>query len=178
VIDFGELPLREAKAYCTTYTAGIPERLEWLRSTLRTTGGPIDAMEAGREGLGALWPWLVDQIDHPGGGSPPPVRPPWHSQDATNPYLSDRTLWLIDAIGCHLAEIVRAVVPDARWDVYRVGARFKDVDQHRTMLHGLPGRPADTVQMVYGRVIGMVLHGKPYKPDALEGLYDYLLGQG
>ena len=67
-------------------------------------------------------------------------------------------------------------MPGAYWDVYRVGRRFRDVNQHRCMLHGLPGQPADPAQMVYGDVIGMVLHGAPFKPDALAFLYTYLIG--
>ena len=140
------------------------------------TGGPADALDEGREGLVALWGWLVDQVGHPDDGIAPPGRPPWYSPDVANPYLSDRALWLIDAVGTHLAEVARAANPGAYWDVYRVAPKLKDVDQHRTMLHGLPVPPADPVQMVYGIVIGIVLHGKPFEPGALATLCDYLTG--
>ncbi|HEX7275799.1 MAG TPA: hypothetical protein VF244_00350 [Acidimicrobiales bacterium] len=178
MIDFGVLPVDEAQAYCEALVAGIPERRAWLRSTVAATGGPVDACDSGRDGLGPLWAWLVGQIDAPeDGGTAPPGRPPWYSPERANPHLSDRALWLIDGVGTHLAEIVRAAVPDAHWAVYRVAARLRDVNQHRTMLHGLPGQPADPVQMVYGEVIGKVVHGEPHRPDALVRLYDHLVGQ-
>ena len=176
MIDFGVLPLSEAKAYCESYAASVPERLAWLRSVLGASGGPVDALDSGRAGLGPLWAWLAGQLEGGQDGTAPPGRPPWYSPDRANPYLSDRALWLIDGVGSHLAEIVRAAVPSAHWDVYKVARKFRDVNQHRTMLHGLPGRPADPVQMVYGEAIGKVYHHEPFRPDALVRLYDHLVG--
>lgn len=173
MIDFGTLTLDQAKAYCEAYTSSLSERLQWLRSELVRTGGPVDAVEAPREGLVPLWSWLLGQIGAPEDGTRP-GRPAWHSADKGNPYLTDRDLWLIDAVGTHLAELVRTSVAEARWDVYRPPRDLRDVNQNRTMLHGLPGRPADPIQMVYGEVIGRVQHGEPEQPAALVRLFDFM----
>lgn len=171
--DFGTLTLDQAKAYCEAYVSGLPERIEWLRSELARTGGPVDALDASRDALVPLWSWLLGQVGRSEEGTPA-GRPAWHSATKGNPYLSDRDLWLIDAAGSHLAELVRTHVAAARWDVYRPPGELRDVNQNRTMLHGLPGRPADPIQMVYGEVIGRVLHGESEEPAALVRIFDFM----
>lgn len=78
-------------------------------------------------------------------------------------------MWLVDAPGCQLATLLLRRSPTVRWDVYRVSARYRDVNQHRTMLFGLPlGEPADPAGMVYGDAIGLVLHANRTGPQRCE----------
>jgi hypothetical protein len=173
MIDFGQLSLTEAKAYSTSFVENIPKRLEWLGTELFRTNGPaVEDLASGAEGLKPLWEWMVKQINNPNVSSPRGY-PPWHVTKV-NPYINKYILWLIDAVGIHLGELVRKSASNAEWDVYQVDAKFKDVNQHKTMLHGIRVGPVDPIQMVYGLVIGMQLHGEQYKPDALLQLYNYM----
>jgi hypothetical protein len=93
---------------------------------------------------------------------------------APEPYLSDGDLWLIDALGCALATLVLADVLGARWRLYRMPKRYKDALQNCTVIAGLPkGREADPNSIVYSAVIRSVIHGQPWEPEALRGLYEY-----
>lgn len=150
MIDFGVLDKETAQAYCEALVAACPVLVTWLRDEIARTGGPVAAVDGTPDSLVALWEWLQRRLAEPGG---PTVnlagRPPWYNPARPNPYLSDGALWLIDAVGCYLADLVTAAVPGARWEVYRVAKKLKDVNQNRTMLVGLPGgRPADPAQMV------------------------------
>jgi hypothetical protein len=142
-------------------------------------------------GLGPLWTWTTGRFDSEGATglalcAPLPdddpqgvPRPPWHAPDRPNPYLSDGALWLIEGLGCHLATLVTAACPEARWDVYRAPSSTRDVNQNRTMLHGLPnGAAADPSSMVYSQVIKTTIHGKPWAADSLDLLYRHLTGAG
>jgi hypothetical protein len=97
--------------------------------------------------------------------------------------MSDGALWLIDAVGCALATLVLADVRGARWDVCRMPGSYLDVMQHCTILTGLPKGchsdqdmvfGPDPIGMVYGAVIGPVIHGQRWERGALRGLYDHL----
>jgi hypothetical protein len=178
MIDFGSWDLASAQAYHQEYVTAVPKRVSWLREEVRRTGGPEAAVDGTPESLVPLWDWLRKRLGEPGGPAVDlPGRPPWYDPDPArpNPYLSDGALWLIDAIGCVLATLVLADVPGARWEVYRMPKRFKDIMQHRTVLTGLPkAGPADPIRMVYTAVIRSIIHGEPWDPRAMRGRYDYL----
>jgi len=164
VIDFGILPYADGEGVLRAVRRVGPLDGAWLRAEVTRTGGPAEALDAGREGLVHLWRWFADQVDAPGpDATAPDGQPPWHGPDP-NPYLSARTLWPIDAVGGHLAQLAQAAVPEARWDVFRVAPKFGDFNQRRAMLHGLPGRPADPAQVAYGPVIAKVYHHEPFRP--------------
>lgn len=175
MIDFGVLEPAAAQAYCDAYAAAVPDRVAWLEHEVTRTGGP--PLRRTPDDLVPAWEWAWQRLREPGGPSVDlPGRPPWYSAERANPYLSDGALWLVDALGCYLATLAQDAVPEARWGVHRVAKRLKDVDQQRTMLMGLPGeRPADPTRMVYGEVIGPVVHGEPVDPRALRRLYDALV---
>ncbi len=169
MIDFGVLDRTAAQEYCDAYAAAIPERVRWLREEVLRTGGP-DAVDGKLESLEPIWAWTWKRLREPGGPCVDlPGRPPWYSQDRSNPDLSDGALWIIDALGCYLAALAQQAVPAAEWAVYRMPRKYKDIDQNRAMLFGLPReRPADPARMVYGDVIGTVIHGEPVDPLSLR----------
>lgn len=173
MIDFGVLDRAAAQEYRDAYVAACPERVAWLRLEVSRTGGSAAAVDGSPASLGPAWEWLLRRLGEPGGPVVDvPGRPPWYDPERPNPYLSDGALWLIDAMGCYLAALVTDAVPKARWEVYRVAKKYKDVDQNRTMLVGLPGgRPADPAGMVYTAVILTVVHGEEPDPQALRVLY-------
>lgn len=185
MIDFSTWSLNDAKEYAQAYSSAVRLRDGWLAEEVAATRGPLKAVQ-GPEGLQELWRWATRRIDKegpatltlatslPGADPQAGPRPPWSSPDQPNPYLSDGLLWLIDALGCHLAAMAMDAEPDARWEVYRAPNR-RDVNQNRTMLAGVPGAPADPASMVYGQVIGHVVHGKAWKRAALSELYHYLV---
>ena len=174
MIDFGILDAATAQAYRDAYVAACPERVAWLRSEVTRRGGPAAAVDGSPDSLGPLWAWLQGRLGEPGGPLVDlPGRPPWYDPQRPNPHLSDGALWLIDAVGCYLAALVTEAFPEARWEVYRVAKKFKDVNQNRTMLVGLPGgRPADPARMVYGAVVRSVVHGEVPDRLALQVMYD------
>ena len=167
MIDFSELTAAEAQSYCDAYSAAAPERAAWLRDVVRRTGGP--ELDGTPDSLGPLWRWYLGWLAA-GGRLPEPVPglPPW--QGGPNPYVSPDVLWVVDGIGCYLGEVLVATVPGASWGVYRVAKRLRDLNQHRTVVLGLPG-PVDPASDVYGLTIGMVLHGQPGDPDRLARRY-------
>ncbi|MPV38553.1 hypothetical protein [Georgenia subflava] len=177
MIDFGTLDRAEAQAYHEAYVAAVPDRVAWLAREVRRTGGPEAAVDGSPESLGPLWAWLRGRLEEQGGPRVDlPGRPPWYDPARPNPHLGDGALWLVDAVGCYLAVLVLSAVPDARWELYRVAKRFKDVMQNRTVLAGSAlGRPADPARMVYTAVIRTVIHDEPWDPAALRGLYDSLV---
>lgn len=140
----------------------------------------------GPEGLGALWQWfdgrlreagptgLVPAAPLPAADPQAGARPPWHSPDQPNPYLSDGALWLIEGLGCHLATLAMCSHQGAGWEVYRPSNR-RDVNFNRTRLVGVPGGPADPAQMIYGAVVRTVIHSQPWEPGELSRLFHYLV---
>jgi hypothetical protein len=175
MIDFGVLDRAAAQAYCDAYAyaAAVPERVRWLRSAVLRTGGPANAVDGSPGSLDPLWTWAWQRLREPGGPVVDlPGRPPWYSPDRPSRYLSDGALWIIDALGCYLAALAQQAIPAAEWAVYRMPKKYKDIDQNRAMLFGLPReRPADPARMVYGDVIGTVIHGEPVDPLSLRRLY-------
>lgn len=190
MIDFGTWTKKAATAYRDAYAAAVPLRAAWLAREAAASSCDAAALD-GPRGLGLLWMWTMRRFESEGAAGlalrePLPdddpqrgPRPPWHAPDQPNPYLSDGALWLIEGLGCHLSLLVTAACPDAHWDVYRAPSSTHDVNQNRTMLHGLPnGAPADPSSMVYSQVIKTTIHGKPWAADALDVLYRHLTGAG
>lgn len=175
MIDFAEMTLAEARAYRDAYVAAIPERVAWLHREVTRTGGPADRLDETPASLVALWEWFLDWLETDGTAEGVEGRPPWYRQDRPSRYLSDDMLWMIDAVGCYLAQVIQESVPEARWDVFRGPDRARDIDQHRTMLHGLP-QPVDPAQVVYSLVIGMELHGNEPNPSALTCIHGRVTG--
>lgn len=185
MIDFGVWSAADAREYCALYSRAVPLRAEWLAREVEASGGD-PAWCAGYDGLDSLWQWLHRRLqtegpadlrrrtnlpaDDPQRGE----RPPWHSPEQPNPYLSDDALWLIDALGCHLGVLAKRCHPDAEWKVDRPSNR-KDINFNRTRLFGVPGGPSDPAQMVYGAVIRTVIHDQPWDTGELSRLYHYLV---
>lgn len=173
MIDFSELSLAEAEAYRDAYAAGVPERVTWLRRQVEGSGGPV--LDRTPESLVPLWAWYLSWLKAGGrltdGAEGVPA---WQHPERPNRYVSPDTLWMVDAIGCYLYEVLRGAVPDVRWEVYRVAKRLRHVDQHRTVVTGLR-TPFDPASAVYGLTIGMVLHGEPEDSEALLRLYRAVL---
>lgn len=184
MIDFGTWKRPVAAAYCRHYAEAVPLRATWLAGEIAATGGTIDDLSE-PSSLDQVWAWLTDLVDREGPRSvtlrtalasdDPQLgdRPPWWAPDRPNPYLSDGLLWIIEAVGCHLATVAQHGFPESTWNVY-TSANRRDVNQHRTQLFGVPGGPAEPTRMVYGEVIGHVVHGEPWRPDALSRLHAYL----
>lgn len=187
MIDFGTWPLKQAEVYCAAYAAGVAFRAEWLGDEVAATSALDASALAGEQGLTVLWRWFGDRLLTEGSTeltlrTPLPAddpqhgqRPPWQAPDKPNRYLSDGTLWLIEGIGCHLATMAMDVYPEAEWAVYRVAKRHRDINQHGTKLFGVPGGPSEPSRMVYGAVIGPVVHNEDWRDDALVDLYHYLI---
>lgn len=185
MIDFRAWPVRRARAYAAAYAAAAPSRVQWLVGEVAATRGTAAATK-GPDGLAALWRWTCRRFDREGPttlklATPLPTddpqagpRPPWYDPDRPSPYLSDAALWLIDALGCHLAMLALRAHPEARWDVYRADNPL-DAKQNRAVLVGIPGGPADPAMMVYGEVIDHMIHGERWRRDALSHLYRYLV---
>lgn len=185
MIDFGILTKDQAKLYCKNYAAGVPLRANWLMTEVQATESNLSVMQD-KANLDELWSWLHDRIliesptqlvlltplpeDDPQTGR----RPPWASPDEPNPYLSDGLLWIIEAIGCHLAVLMKAQYPKIYWDIYEAPRSFKDVNQYRTMLYGAPVSPVDPARMVYGGVIDNVIHNNKWDPGALSAALRYV----
>lgn len=184
MIDFGELKRPQAEAYCRDYADAVPIRAAWLAGELSAAGVDTDDLSE-PSSLDRIWVWLTGLVDRegplgvtlhttlPNDDPQAGERPPWWVPDRPNPYLSDGLLWLVEAIGCHLATVARRSFPASTWGVYTSPNR-RDVNNHRTQLFGVPGGPAEPSRMVYGEVIGHVVHGEPWRPDALSRLYAYL----
>lgn len=187
MIDFGTWSLKQAEEYCASYAKGVALRAEWLGREVAATSDLDTTALTGEAGLMELWRWFGHRLttegptrltlrtplpdDDPQHGQ----RPPWQAPNKTNPYLSDGALWLIEGIGCHLAMVAMDNCPEAEWEVYRAPKRRKDFNQHRTQLFGVPGGPAEPSRMVYGDVIGPVIHNEDWRDDALVRLYHYLV---
>ncbi|WP_148616550.1 hypothetical protein [Nocardioides rubriscoriae] len=188
MIDFSELSLLEAQAYCDSYVASLPYRRLWLRNEIdATTNGRAD-MLSGVSTLPMLSSWSYDLIDKSRGqlslATPQPVedqqmgnRPPWYeTQDGSLAApLSDGTLWLIDLLGVHLADLVTAAVPTAEWGVYVAPKRSRDINQHQTGLLGVAGGWASPWSMVYGQVISRIHYKRPWHEEGLGRLYNSIL---
>lgn len=174
MIDFSTLSRQQAEDYCERYVAAIPDQVAWLRGEVARTGGPVGALDAGPDGLEPLHLWLMERIqDHDGQVEGRRGRPGWYDPDRPNPYLSDGSLWLIDAVGCHLATLVQQVLPDAHWAVYTVPKRYRDIKENRCLLHGVhTPQPADPASATYSAVISVVIHGRPLEPDQLRRYFD------
>lgn len=174
MIDFSTLSRQEAEAYCDRFVAAIPDQVTWLGREVARTGGPVAALDAGADGLESLYLWLMERIRlHDGQVQGRDGRPGWYDPDRPNPYLSDGSLWLIDAVGCHLAVLVQQALPDAHWAVYRVPEGYRDIKENRCLLHGVhSSQPADPVSATYSAVVGVVVHGKALAPDRLRRYFD------
>ncbi len=184
MIDFGTWTRSLADAYCRDYADAVPIRAAWLARELSAAG--VDTVYRSEPAsLDRVWAWLTGLIDRegplavelrtalPDDDTQAGERPPWWAPDRPNPYLSDGLLWLIEATGCLLATTVRHRFPASKWDVYTSPNR-RDANNNRTQLFGVPGGPAEPSRMVYGEVIGHVVHGEPWRPDALSLLHAHL----
>lgn len=185
MIYFGDWEIEQAREYAELYAAAVPGRAKWLRREYEASGGAPE-LTGSRSDLLHLWAWLRDRIDSAG---PTGVQlsvdlpredpqlasaPPWENLERPNQYLSGGLLWLIDALGCYLAELTAVERPEVAWDVYRASNQ-RDLNQNRTRLFGVVGQGSvDPAQMVYGAVIGPVIHKEPWQDEALLDLYRYM----
>ncbi len=186
MLDFDEMTLEDARAYCERYAAAVPVRERWLADELAARGEGA-ALLAGRDQLPGLWTWACDMFDsgptslrllvsQPVNDPQPGVRPPWYSQERPSPYFSDGALWLIELLGAHLATLLMADEPALYWDVYRVPKRLRDFNQHRIKLFGIWPDGVELAQMVYSSVIGRVHYGNPWSEErSLEDIFVYSL---
>ncbi len=187
--DFGSLTMAQARAYAAAYAQGAPLRAQWLAGEVAATGGSAELL-ADPSALTGLWEWLVDRIGSSDGPASVPLatdlpdddpqvgpRPPWHDQKP-NRYMSDGLLWLVDAIGCHLAGLAQRVFPDATWEVHQAPSK-RDVNNRRTVLTpvGTSKGFADPARMVYGTLSGYAARGEPLTDDALSPLWVHLAGE-
>ena len=71
MIDFSTLSRRDAEAYCERYVAAVPEQVAWLHEEVVRTAGPVEALDAGPDGLEPLYLRLVERIQDHGGHTAP-----------------------------------------------------------------------------------------------------------
>lgn len=185
MIHFGGWSVAEAREYCEKYTGAVPGRSAWIRREYDVTGG-VPVLQGEPADLAHLWRWLKTRIDGVGADGivlaadlptdDPQLAdaPPWQDHNTPNPYLSDGLLWLIDGLGCYLAELTARARPGVEWGVYRASNK-RDINLNRTHLFGVEGGGSvDPAGMVYTAVIGVVANGKVWDDDALTDLYRYM----
>ena len=189
MIDFATWSETNARKYRDAYIASLPSRTAWLVAEVTAHSADADMLFRGAAGLGSLWAWATDVIDtgpstlqlrttQPADDLQPGVRPPWYDQSAEDPWLSDGTLWLIELLGVHLANVVVEARPAAHWDVYQAIDQPDDYFQQRTMLFGANPRPVDPAGMIHTSVIGHVLTEKPWREQpSLPSLYEFIVGE-
>ena len=185
MIDFGTWKVAAAREYCERYSQAAPGRAAWLAGEYRATGGAPELVGTSDD-LDPLWRWLRERISAEGANAvelktdlpadDPHLgnRPPWHDPHTQNPYLSDGLMWIVEGMGCYLAELAAHVSPGAEWRVYRAPNR-RDFNQNRTMLFDVVGAPVDPSRMVYTAVIGPVIHNDQWDGGALSNLYRYMV---
>lgn len=159
--------------------------MAWIRNEYSATTGLLP-LEGSPVDLDPLWRWLKARIDDVGPANvalavdlpadDPQLAdaPPWQDPDNANPFLSNGLLWLLDGLGCYLAELTVAERPNVEWGVYR-SANRRDIFQNQTHLFGVEGGGSvDPAGMVYTAVIGYIINDKPWDADGLNNLYRYM----
>ncbi|WP_146099654.1 hypothetical protein [Kineococcus xinjiangensis] len=178
--DFMRLSLEEAEAYRESYLAERPQLVERLRRRIARTGGP--ELDGTVEGLEALGVWFFEQLDADAedglAGSPS-----WWQPGAENgsgffgeKLLSLRQVRLVDEVGAYLGQVLHAVLPQARWVVYRRDPKIRDVNQHATVLEG-PFGIFKPESFVYGEALGVVMYREPVNPQALHEVVTFLIDE-
>ncbi len=187
LIDFRSWKVADAREAAANYAAAAAGRVAWIRGEYDATGGSPE-LTGGPEDLRHLWRWLRGRVDKFGAAEVPletslpsedpqlAAAPPWHDPAQPNPYFSDGMLWLMDGLGCYLAQLAAAVRPGVEWNVYRSSNRV-DFNQNRTHLFGVEGGGSvDPAGMVYTALVGpLVNNSRPWDDDALLDLYRYMV---
>ena len=129
------------------YLAAAPGRLAWLERKLAETGGPaVGTLDRSAESLVPLWRWFVSWHDAGGGAD----GSPWYAADpAGPPALTPATLWVVDGIGYHVAEVVRTMTwrgedcTGRATDLCKVSdtGDWRSLHRHRPQSHGPRARP-------------------------------------
>ncbi|MEV4706223.1 hypothetical protein [Actinoplanes sp. NPDC049316] len=115
--DFQAMTKAEARAFLQHWLEEGPARLEWLRQTAATTGGPAHLDGSGTS-LGPLWAWARtllawrDADVEPVGSGPLPA---WFPNPIGIGFerFSDQTIWLVDAIARYWAQALITARPSS-----------------------------------------------------------------
>jgi hypothetical protein len=173
-VDFTALSKKEADDYLASFVADTPDRLEWLRQQWVASGRPVEELDYSPASLTPLWAWAIGEVT-PRGDESPGELPTWVDPRMGAVQFSDRTLWVIDAVGRYLGEVFVRNADGASWTVAR--ARTKNyVHQNWPAIGGLSDF-ANPVQLVQVAATG-VLHGDEPVVTRLRELYDRRVGKG
>ncbi len=163
--DLFELEDSEAEAYFAAYRAAAPERLGWLEREV--AGLSLDRTP---ESLVPLWRWFVSWYDARADAEPDvDGLPMWYEPDpAGATALPPAVLWIVDAIGYYLGEVVAAHVPGVHWVVAKSAKRLRYADRNRPVLKGSSGARLSPVNIVYVAALKVVLDGYREEDELLR----------
>jgi hypothetical protein len=187
---FASMTRAQAKDYLRQFLAEAPESLARLDVLLRAAGVAPVSGDLSPESLDRAWAgartvlaWAPGYVPPPlGAPSPPPDRtapgppamlPSWFAHEPHPSYaqFSADTLWVIDGLARHLAEVVLARVPGTAWAAGH-STRKGYLHEGAPVVTGLGAElnPRWTVSTVVGHELR---GGAPQgAPSTIRGLYE------
>ena len=117
-----ELSTGEARALLEGMTADAPARLDTFLSSVRTMGGPADALDRSLGSLEILWPWFLEAAARREGErqADPPWWAPFHRPWVVA--LGSRGSILIDGLSEYFISCVVTHARGSRWTVGRLAS--------------------------------------------------------
>ena len=169
---------KQAAAATQEFVEERAPALERLRVALNADGQDSDAILDGTvDSLISLWRWVKSSLtapEDPGATNPAAVpREEWPSWERftmeDEKWLSIESLVLLDGLVSYLAEVIRALAPEARWETAHHRIKRYHVNKHPVLTSG-PGELHIFLPVITGKARSF-LRGTRESPDDSIAVY-------
>ena len=153
LLEFSQLTYEQAAALAGAVAATGPARLAELGGWLRSSGGPLQEMDASVDSLVPLWVWFLERLDGGLPEVPADARPMNYvpAPDDEQVRAAFPRLYAAETLAHYAAAVLRRLDPESGWGVHPQGERFPLYEAHQVGL-----RSGDRVWSTYITAMGKV----------------------
>lgn len=162
----------EAEAVFARWTSTQDARRDALTDLAARTGGPV--LDRSVDSLPALNRWLLER-SRDALHDATPGRPEWVWTESTR--IPDSLWRLADLAATYVADVLQALVAEARWVCFRTADRRDDRNGMPMLDLGWPENPVDVFAVSNGRTAATVIADHPFEENAIRDAVLVVLDQ-